>query len=103
LQFTESTGEAFSPQKRTSSTSKHEILNFFLFLLVIFPRFQQRSGSETLFTVQVEFLPGGPSCCHAKFLFKITSVFLLRYPEADTLFISLLLPWIYKVKKQVER
>jgi hypothetical protein len=30
----QATGEAFSPQKRTSSTSKHEI--FFLFLWVVF-------------------------------------------------------------------
>jgi hypothetical protein len=28
--------EAFSPQKRTSSTSKHEISTFFLLLRVIF-------------------------------------------------------------------
>jgi hypothetical protein len=32
----EATGEAFTPQKRTSSTSKHEILDFFLYLWVIF-------------------------------------------------------------------
>jgi hypothetical protein len=30
------TEEAASPQKRTSSTSKHEFLKFFLFLWVIF-------------------------------------------------------------------
>jgi hypothetical protein len=30
------TGEAFSPQKRTSSTSKHEIFKLFIFLWVTF-------------------------------------------------------------------
>ncbi len=30
------TGEAFSPQRRTSSTSKNEIINFFSFLWVLF-------------------------------------------------------------------
>ena len=32
----QATGEAFRPQKRTSSTSKHEICSLFLFLWVIF-------------------------------------------------------------------
>jgi hypothetical protein len=32
----QATGDAFSPQKRTSSPSKHEIFNFFLFLWNIF-------------------------------------------------------------------
>jgi hypothetical protein len=44
-------GEAFSPQKRTSSTSKHENSVLFLFLWVLFalldpdPKFECGSGS----------------------------------------------------------
>jgi hypothetical protein len=36
LKDAQATGEAFSPQKRTSSTSKHENSVLFLFLWVIF-------------------------------------------------------------------
>jgi hypothetical protein len=36
IKGTQATGEAFSPQKRTSSNSKHEFLYFFSFLWVIF-------------------------------------------------------------------
>ncbi len=67
--------EAFSSQKRTCSTSKHEISNFFLLLWVIrsgfrirfqihwLDRMRLQSGSETLpmtsqtFQVDVERLP----------------------------------------------
>ncbi len=58
LKFTyvPATGEAFSPQKRTSSTSKNEIYELFLCLRVIFalldldtdPRNPIESGSPTL-------------------------------------------------------
>jgi hypothetical protein len=45
--------KAFSPQKRTSNTSKHEISNFFLLLYVIFalldPDPDSEYGSATLF------------------------------------------------------
>jgi len=45
----QATGEAFSPQKRTPSPSKHEISILFLFLWVIFTDQNQRgSGSTTL-------------------------------------------------------
>jgi hypothetical protein len=32
MQAVQATGEAFSPQKRTSGTSKHEIIPFFYFV-----------------------------------------------------------------------
>ncbi len=41
------TEEAFSPQKRTSSTSKHKNLNFFLFLWVIFDLLDPDPDSES--------------------------------------------------------
>jgi hypothetical protein len=46
----QATEEAFSPQKRTSNTSKHGISEFFLFLWVIFALLdpESQSGSETL-------------------------------------------------------
>jgi hypothetical protein len=37
----QATGEAFSPQKRTSSTSKHKIYQLFLFLWVTFAHLDQ--------------------------------------------------------------
>jgi hypothetical protein len=39
LKDVQATEEAFNPPKRTFSTSKHECLNFFLFLWVIFADF----------------------------------------------------------------
>jgi len=65
----QATGETFIPQKRTSSTSKHEISLLFLLLWVNFALLDPEpdpdpapqiitepcgSASETLFTVQVE-------------------------------------------------
>ncbi len=37
IKDSQATEEAFSPQKRTSSTSKHEISKFFLLFWAIFP------------------------------------------------------------------
>ncbi len=68
----QATGETFIPQKRTSSTSKHEISLLFLLLWVNFALLDPEpdpdpapqiitepcgSASETLFTVQVESIP----------------------------------------------
>ncbi len=36
IKYAQATGEGFRPQKRTSSTSKHDFLYFFIFLWVIF-------------------------------------------------------------------
>ncbi len=49
------TEEALSPQKRTSSTSKHEILYFFLFLWVIFALLDPDPDPET----QINAIPCG--------------------------------------------
>jgi hypothetical protein len=59
----QATEEAFSPQKRTSSTSKHEISNFYLFLKVIFalldldPDFETGSGSTDLIEIGTSMDP----------------------------------------------
>jgi hypothetical protein len=44
----QATGEAFSPQKITSSTSKHEISYFFLLLWVILP-----SSIQSCFRIRI--------------------------------------------------
>jgi hypothetical protein len=43
----QATGKALSPQKRTSSTSKHKISKFLLFLWVIFALLDPDPDSES--------------------------------------------------------
>ncbi len=67
--------EAFSPQKRTSSTSKHEISYFFIFLWVIFalldPDPDSESGSTDLTKSGSATLPSTNSVHHERFVWYI--------------------------------
>jgi hypothetical protein len=47
--------EAFSPQKRTSSTSKHEISSFFSILWVMFALLDPVSGSGFLIRIRIHW------------------------------------------------
>jgi hypothetical protein len=63
MKYVQATEEAFSPQKRTSSTSKQNISKFFLILRVIFVHLDLDQGFGSSST-KIYADPDLPHCCN---------------------------------------